>query len=84
MLTDLAAKGEIPSKLAEMTTLLRQIGNLGAHAAQQAVKPSQVPAIDQFFRAVVEYVYVAPFRVSEFQRAMQGADEGILSIESDT
>ena len=74
MLTDLARKGEIPNTLAEMTSILREIGNIGAHADHQSVKPDQVYAIDEFLRAIVEYVYVAPHRVSQFRKALDKAE----------
>ena len=45
--------------LAEMSDVLRLIGNIGAHHGSAPVHPWQVHAIDNFFRAVVEYVYVA-------------------------
>jgi hypothetical protein len=71
-LTDLASRGEIPPVLAEMTDVLRLLGNIGAHAAHQSVKPGHVRAIDDFFRAVVEYVYVAPSRLKEFRERLAG------------
>lgn len=67
MLKELSDRGEIPPVLAEMTDVLRLLGNIGAHAADQSVRPSQVYALDEFFRAVVEYVYVAPSKLKEFR-----------------
>lgn len=72
-LKDLGDKGEIPPKLTEMTDILRLLGNLGSHAAKDKVHPEFVPAIDEFFRAVVEYVYVAPHRVNEVLAAIDFA-----------
>ena len=71
-LRTLADKGEIPPTLAEMSDVLRLIGNIGAHHTSATVHPSQVYAIDNFFRAVVEYVYVAPNRLAEFRRELEG------------
>jgi len=70
-LQDLASRGEIPPVLAEMTDVLRLLGNIGAHAADQSIKPGDVPAIDNFFRAIIEYVYVAPSKLKEFQNRMK-------------
>jgi hypothetical protein len=56
-----------------MTTIIRTLGNIGSHASEQEVGPEFVPAIDQFFRAVVEYVYVAPSRVDEVTAQLQAA-----------
>jgi hypothetical protein len=71
MLKELADRGEIPSTLAEVTDVLRLLGNVGAHAASESVKPWQVYAMDEFFRAVVEYVYVAPSKLKEFKDSLK-------------
>jgi len=70
-LQDLASRGEIPPILAEMTDVLRLLGNIGAHAADQSVKPGYVQAIDDFFRAIIEYVYVAPSKLKEFRDRLE-------------
>lgn len=75
-LEDLASKGEIPPILAEMTEVLRLLGNIGAHAADQTVKPGYVRAIDDFFRAVVQYVYVAPSWLAEFRQQPSSLQSG--------
>lgn len=67
----LAATGEIPPVLAEMTDVLRLLGNLGAHASTQPVRPGHVRAIDEFFRAVVEYVYIAPGKIRDFRERLR-------------
>lgn len=63
-LKELASKGDIPPVLAEMSDLIRVIGNMGSHASEDDVPPTFVPAIDDFFNAVIEYVYVGPYRIS--------------------
>lgn len=70
LLANLASKNEIPPVLAEMTTALRILGNVGAHSPSQSVRPGHVPAIDEFLVAVVEYVYVAPEKVKAFQQVL--------------
>lgn len=61
MITD----GRLPSVFAEMTNIARMIGNLGAHDAERDVTPVEASASDDFFRAVVEYLYIAPALVSK-------------------
>ena len=56
-----------------MTDILRMLGNIGSHAADESVEPEYVDAIDEFFRAVVEYVYVAPYRVNEVRAQLDYA-----------
>jgi hypothetical protein len=67
-LGELAKKGEIPPVLAEISSVLRSLGNSGAHNTSQKVTVPMTWAMDKFFRALVEYVYVAPFRLQEFRK----------------
>lgn len=73
-LQELVSKGELPPVLAEMTDVLRAIGNIGAHASDRKVRHGQVSAIDEFFRAVVEYVYIAPNRIQSFKKQLVHLD----------
>lgn len=66
-LENLANKGEIPPVLAEASDTLRLLGNIGAHGIGESIHPLQAFTIDNFFRAVVEYVYVAPSKLKEFR-----------------
>jgi hypothetical protein len=66
-LADLAEKGELPPTLAETSDILRILGNIGAHGIDESIHPTQAHAIDEFFRAIVEYVYIAPHRVTQFK-----------------
>ncbi|MCH8877154.1 MAG: DUF4145 domain-containing protein [Chloroflexi bacterium] len=66
-LTSLAERGIIPPTLAEMSTLIRLLGNIGVHASDIEVDPIAAELIDEFFRSVVEYVYIAPNKVSQLK-----------------
>jgi hypothetical protein len=57
---DLLDRNELPATLALGLPLLKGFRNVGSHNDSNPIKLSQVDAIDKFFRAVVEYVYVAP------------------------
>ena len=70
-LKDLSEKGEIPKVLSDITDVLRLIGNIGAHGIGQSVHPLQAYAIDDFFKAVIEYVYVAPAKLQDFKNRME-------------
>ena len=74
-LKDLSARAGIPPVLAEMTDVLRLIGNIGAHGVGESVHPSQASAIDEFFKAVVEYVYVAPAKLRAFKERMKSSEK---------
>jgi Domain of unknown function (DUF4145) len=60
----LADSGRIPGPLAEMAQQLRQIRNLGAHAAYDEVREADVPVISEFAEAILEYLYRAPAKVA--------------------
>lgn len=74
-LKELCDRGELPPVLAMVTDVLRTLGNAGAHAADLSVRPSMVYALDEFFRVVVEYVYVAPSKLKEFQNRLKSIKE---------
>jgi hypothetical protein len=79
----LAKKGEIPPVLSEITTVLRTLGNSGAHNTKQKVTVPMTWAMDEFFRALVEYVYVAPFRLQEFKKKSGSINDRDAPDESD-
>jgi uncharacterized protein DUF4145 len=68
----LAERGEIPPTLTAMADLIRLLGNIGAHDSSEDVYSADVEAVDAFFRAVVEYVYVAPARVTWVRESLEG------------
>lgn len=69
-LEELASRGELPPVLAEATSLVRLIGNAGAHASEAKITLPQVWAIDDFLKAIIEYLYVAPSKVAEFKKTV--------------
>ncbi|HET6572108.1 MAG TPA: DUF4145 domain-containing protein [Fimbriiglobus sp.] len=75
-LGDLNNRGILPNTLAEMAHSVRAFRNLGSHADDaDEVTASDADAIDEFFRAVVEYVYVAPHRVQEVRNRLDRAGQ---------
>lgn len=66
-LSNLAAEGEIPKTLAEASTLIRLVGNAGAHASENEITIFHVWAIDDFIKAIIEYLYVAPQKIEDFR-----------------
>lgn len=69
-LKNLAEKGDIPPVLADASDALRLLGNIGAHGVGESVHPLLAHAVDEFFRAIVEYVYVAPSKLQDFKNQM--------------
>lgn len=69
-LEDLATKNEIPSVLVELADTVRLVGNLGAHSGSQAVHQLQAYELDEFFRVLIEYVYIAPKKLAAFRKRL--------------
>jgi len=65
-LNELNLKEKLPSFLFEMTDILRLLGNVGVHAGEQEVTDYQVTLINDFFKVIIEYIYVAPSKLQEF------------------
>lgn len=75
-LRELAAKGEIPGKLADISSVLRELGNAGAHHTSQRVTVPLTWTMDEFFRTLIEYVYVAPHKLVSFQQRLAKYEKG--------
>jgi hypothetical protein len=67
----LADRGEMPPLLAEVSDVVRILGNMGAHASEMSVTPPDTWVLDDFFKAIVEYVYVAPSKLKEFKKNLE-------------
>ena len=70
MLRQLSEKGVIPGHLAQMTKAIRLIGNIGAHASDKHIGKTEAEIIDDFFVAIIEYVYVAPAKINALESRM--------------
>ena len=57
----LAKRGEIPLKLVDVVSNLREFRNVGAHATLGELSATDVPLLDDLAKAILEYVYSAPF-----------------------
>ena len=54
----------LPETFGKMVKTTRMFGNLGAHDAEKDVKPTDTDLVDEFFRATIEYLYIAPAKVA--------------------
>lgn len=70
-LVELTSRGELPAVLSDMTNIIRDLGNAGAHTARLKVTVPMTWAMDELFRAVVEYVYVAPYSVEAVKKSLE-------------
>ena len=52
MLQDLASKGEIPDKLVDVASGLRNFGNIGAHAGSGDLSENEIPIVKALTKAI--------------------------------
>jgi predicted nucleic-acid-binding Zn-ribbon protein len=70
-LADLGKTGIIPNTLVEMGDTLRFLGNQGAHATNYKIGKTEVQAIDDFFIAMLEYVYIGPAKLNRLKETIK-------------
>ena len=70
-LTYLVAQLAIPADIASLTRALRLLRNMRAHHKLGSVTKEQTDIIDGFFKAFLEYVYIAPVKMSTYQMQLQ-------------
>jgi hypothetical protein len=70
-LESLVGMSVIPPNLGEMTTLIRKLGNIGVHATGSHVSVWDAESIDDFFKSIVEYVYIAPDSVRRLRDRLE-------------
>ena len=68
-LKELSNKGEIPKHLTEMADILKYFGNIGVHSNETNISSLPVDTIDDFFTAIIEYVYGFPSRIEEIKQS---------------
>lgn len=64
----LVSQGLLPQVLGQMGHINRIFRNWGAHDAEIDVESEDIEMVDEFFRAIVEYLYVAPAKVDRIQK----------------
>lgn len=63
--------GLLPDTFGKMIQITRILGNLGAHDAEKDVELKDTEVVDEFFRAAVEYIYIAPAKVERVAGLMK-------------
>ena len=74
-LKDIARKGIIPERLADMAHGLRKLRNIGAHADLGELTPLEIPILESLIKAILEYVYSAQTMVSRVQEKLDALKE---------
>jgi hypothetical protein len=74
-LRHLVTQGTLPGYFTSITDLLRVVGNMGAYATDEDLSRWDAELIDDFFRSVVEYVYVAPAKIRRMQERLRPSSD---------
>jgi len=80
-LSDLAAKGEIPDKLVKVAHNLRRLRNYGAHADLGELTNEEIPILDELCKAILEYIYNAPYLAERAEQSLNRLKEKNLNKE---
>lgn len=67
----LATKDIIPKTLSNMADIIREVGNTGAHVGNFSHDEEDMDLLDDFFIAMVEYVYVAPEKLNRITQKLK-------------
>jgi hypothetical protein len=70
-LKHLSRRGTFPGHFGDVVDLMRQIGNIGAHNGQSEIDFWDAELMDDFFRALIEYVYILPSRILRLRQRLQ-------------
>jgi predicted RNA-binding Zn-ribbon protein involved in translation (DUF1610 family) len=63
----------LPETFGKMAQITRLIGNLGAHDADMDVRLEDTEVVDEFFRAAIEYIYIAPAKIVKLNDLLKAA-----------
>lgn len=62
-LKKLSEMGSIPSVLGEMAFTIKDLGNIAAHDLKNTISVFEVCCIEDYFRAILDYLYVMPAKL---------------------
>ena len=74
----LAARGEIPSTLADAANHIRLFGNAAAHEASMQINEIHVQMIDKLLATLLDHLYTSPAELYEFKGLL-----GLLEASGD-
>ncbi len=74
-LRDLTSRGAFPGHFSNITDLMRRVGNIGVHATDHDVDIWEAELLDDFFLAVIEYLYVTPSKIERLRARLAARNE---------
>lgn len=69
-LQNLSQKGILPPILDQMASILRELGNVAAHADDIEIPDELVPDLIEFTDTILTYLYVLPAKIQDIQSKM--------------
>lgn len=71
-LNDLSERGIFPGQImSDMAHIIRYIGNIGSHASEIELDIWDVQLLDDIFRMIIDYTYMAPDKLNNLKRRME-------------
>ena len=74
-LTQLKSHGALPNKIIKVARKIADIRNTAAHTNKGNISPKQTRAIEDFFRLIIDYVYVVRPKLSNYRDILLVAPE---------
>jgi len=71
-IADLVKRGLIPPQLETVAFSVNKFRIVGAHAGMGDLTAAQVPIVENLTRAVLEYLYSAPYFLAEAKKSLRG------------
>ncbi len=83
-LRNLSQQGILPTILDQMATVLRQLGNVAAHADDTENEfPSElVPDLIEFTDTILNYLYILPARIQDIQNKMNNEGTSLPQVSN--
>lgn len=82
-LQNLSQRGILPPILDQIASVLRELGNVAAHADVEYEFPSKlVPDLIEFTDIILNYLYVLPAKIEDIQSKMNDKNNDELQIDS--
>jgi len=69
-LKDLKNMGLLPGTNEELVKIIREVGNLGSHDSGRDLDIWDVELLDEFFKTVVDYIYVIPMKMKRLNQRL--------------
>lgn len=67
-LVNLYDKGWLPGNYKGISNIIRSVGNMGSHLSERELDYWDVELLDEFFRMIVNYIYVIPSKLARLEQ----------------